>query len=160
MARKQADHNFSPQIDNRRARHDYHISDKLECGIQLLGSEVKSIRLGKVSLAEGYASFVGNTLVLNLLNVDIAHYPQAGKHQHEPRRPRRLLAHKRELQKLFDATGPKGVTLVPLAMYFVRGKVKVEIGLATGKHHYDKREDLKKKQADRDIQRAMTRKVL
>ncbi len=160
MARKHADHNFNPRIENRRARHDYFVTDKLECGIQLQGSEVKSIRLGKVSLAEGYASFAGNTLVLNLMNVDIALYPQAGEHQHEPKRPRKLLAHKRELQKLLDATGPKGVTLVPLAIYFVRGKVKVELGLATGKHHYDKREDIKKRESDRDIKRAMTRKIL
>jgi len=152
--------NLSPRIVNRRATHDYHISEKLETGIVLRGSEVKSIRQGKVSLAEGYAMVEPKTGELQLLNVDIAPYPQAGDDQHEPKRPRRLLAHKRQIDQLAGQTTAKGVTLVPLAMYFVRGKVKVEIGVGTGKKTHDKREDMKRKSADREIRRAMTRKVI
>ena len=161
MARKKkTEHNYAPRIANRRANHDYHIGDKLECGIVLRGSEVKSVRLGKVSLGEGYAAVDEKTMQLELHNVDIARYPHAGEHQHAPKRPRVLLAHKREVAKLIGQSSAKGTTLVPLAMYFVRGRVKVEIGVGTGKKQFDKRQDLKKQQSDRDIRRAMTRKVL
>lgn len=160
MARKKSPHNFEPRILNRRASHDYHISDKLECGIQLLGTEVKSIRHGKVSLAEGYVAVEPRGMTLQLFNIDIAHYPQAGPFQHDPKRTRTLLAHKREINSLYGKTTAKGVTLIPLAMYFVNGMCKVEIGVGIGKKQQDKRQDIRKKEADRDIRRAMTRKVL
>mgnify|MGYP005846900691 CR=1 FL=1 len=153
--------NLSPRIANRKAFHDYHISEKLEVGIVLVGSEVKSIRHSHVSLAEGFARVEPATSELMLFNVDIATYPQAGDRNHEPKRPRKLLAHKKQIDKLLTATAAKGSTLIPLAMYFSdRGIVKLEIGVATGKQHYDKREDLKKKADRRDIQRAMARKKL
>ena len=159
MAKKKND-NRSPRIVNRRAHHDYLISDKLEVGVVLRGSEVKSVRNGQVSLAEGFAK-VERSGELWLLNVDIAHYPQAGlADQHEPKRPRKLLAHRREILKLEGQTSSKGSTLIPLAMYFVRGKVKLEIGVASGKKHHDKRQDIRKREAEREIRRGMTRKVL
>ena len=157
---KKQKHNYAPRIFNRRATFDYHISDKLECGIKLLGTEVKAVRLGLVSLAEGYVAIDPKTEQLQLLNVDIAHYPQAGPIQHEPKRIRPLLAHKREIRSLFGKTTAKGVTLVPMAMYFVRGMAKLEVGVGTGKKQQDKRQDIRKAEADREIRRAMTRKIL
>lgn len=149
---------LSPRIANRRAMHDYHISEKLETGIKLTGTEVKSIRNGQVSLAEGFARIEPATHELMLFNVEIAHYPQAAEpFQHEPKRPRKLLAHRRQIKELETATSSKGLTLIPLAMYFVRGKVKVEIGVASGKKSFDKRQDAKKREADREIRRGMTR---
>lgn len=153
--------NYSPRIANRRALHDYHITDKLEVGIQLKGTEVKSVRHAQVSLAEGFALVDPRTMELYLHDVDIAHYPQAPPEgQHETKRPRKLLAHKREIENLFGKTTAKGVTLVPLAMYFKGGKVKLEIGLGTGKSHHDKRQDLKKREADKEIRKGMTRKFI
>ncbi|MEM6553243.1 MAG: SsrA-binding protein SmpB [Planctomycetota bacterium] len=152
--------NLEPRIANRRAKFDYAVTDKLECGIQLMGSEVKSVRLGQVSLAEGYAAVDPKTMTLTLHGVDIAHYPQAGPLQHETKRTRRLLAHRREIERLFGKTSAKGTTLIPLAMYFVRGRVKVELGVGTGKRQSDKRQDMKKRDADREIRQAMTRKII
>ncbi len=152
---------LSPRIVNRRARHDYHVVESLEVGIQLTGSEVKSIRNGQVSLAEGFARVDPNRMELFLLGVNIAHYTHAGpKTGHEPTRPRKLLAHKRQIASLLGQTANKGTTLVPLTMYFVRGKVKVELGVVRGKQSHDKRQDIKKRDADRDIRRAMTKKVI
>ena len=159
MAKKTA-HNYTPRIVNRRATHDYLVSDKLEVGVKLQGSEVKSVRLGHVSLAEGYVAIDPKKLTLQLFNVDIAHYPQAGPLQHDPKRVRTLLAHKREINSLLGKTSAKGVTLVPMAMYFVDGRIKLEIGVGVGKKHYDKRQDLKKAEADREMRRAMARQVL
>ena len=152
--------NLSPHIANRKALHDYFISDKLEVGIKLSGSEVKSIRNSQVSLAEGYARVDPNTMELYLHDVDIAMYPHAGVNQHSPKAPRKLLAHRREIEKLLGATTKKGTTLVPLSMYFKNGRVKLEIGVGEGKKVFDKRSDIKKKSADREIKRGMTRKVL
>lgn len=153
--------NFSPRIANRQAMRDYHISEKLEVGIQLTGSEVKSIREGRATLGEGYARVDTRTEELFLHDVHIAQYNHAhGANSHEPTRTRKLLAHKREIRKLANLTSAKGHTLVPLAMYFVRGKVKLEVGVGTGKKHFDKREDVKKREHQRDMQRAMTRKVI
>lgn len=151
---------LAPRIVNRKALHDYFISEKLEVGIKLSGSEVKSIRNSQVSLAEGYARVDPNTMELYLHDVDIAMYPHAGVNQHAPKAPRKLLAHRREIEKLFGATTKKGTTLVPLAMYFKDGRVKLEIGVGEGKKVFDKRTDIKKKSADREIKRGMTRKVL
>jgi len=149
---------LEPRIENRRAKRDYTITQTLECGIVLSGSEVKSVRHGRVSIAEGYASVDPDTMELWLNSVDIALYPQAGPLQHAPKNARKLLAHKREIQKLYGATTSKGVTLIPLAMYFKEGRIKVEIGIAEGRRHYDKRDNIKEKEMDRQMQRAMTRK--
>lgn len=153
-------HDFNPRIDNRRARHDYHIHEKLECGIVLMGSEVKAIRMGSVSLAEGFARVDSRDESLWLLNIDIGAYAQAGINQHAPKQPRKLLAHKREIRKLAGVLTQKKMTLVPLAMYFKNGRVKVEIGVAEGKQRHDKRQDIKKRDTERDIRRAMTKKRL
>ncbi|QDU34172.1 SsrA-binding protein [Poriferisphaera corsica] len=149
------------RIVNRRAYHDYHISDKLECGISLQGSEVKSIRDGQASIAEGYATVDEKELLLKLVNCEISKYPHAGVHQHEPKRVRTLLAHKKQIKQLANKTREKGVTIVPLAMYFTsRGIVKIEIGLGRGKRAHDKRHDIKERDADRSIRRAMTKRHL
>ncbi|MCC7146510.1 MAG: SsrA-binding protein SmpB [Phycisphaeraceae bacterium] len=149
-----------PRILNRKAHHDYHILEKIEVGIELAGSEVKSVRNGQVSLAEGFAHIEPATEELFLHNVHIGEYKQAGPLGHVPVHPRKLLAHKREIVRLLTQTDSKGLTLIPLAMYFVRGWAKVELGLAAGKKQHDKRQDLKSREADRAIRRAMTRKTL
>jgi SsrA-binding protein len=150
----------TPRITNRRAFHDYHIDERLECGIVLLGSEVKTLRQGRVSLAGGFARVEPNTNELWLHNVNFAHYDHAHpERQHDPLNKRKLLAHKRQIASLAQQTQAKGSTLIPLAMYFNdRGIAKVEIGVARGKAHHDKREDLKKKEANRAISRGMTRR--
>ena len=159
--RKKNKENLAPRIENRRAKRDYHLTGHLECGIVLQGSEVKSVRHARVSLAEGYAAVDPNTMELWLHNVDIALDPQAGPLQHVPKNARKLLCHKKEIKKLFGATTAKGVTLIPTAMYFNdAGMVKVEIAIAEGKRDYDKRDDIKKKEMDREAKRGMTRKVL
>ncbi len=157
---KAKSNNMSPRIVNRRAFHDYHISEKLEVGIVLRGSEVKSVRGGKVSLAEGFAQVDPRTLELFLINVDIGAYEQAGENQHEPKRVRKLLAHRRQIDQLLGKISSKGTTLVPLAMYFVRGMVKVEIGVGEGRRQQDKRQDMKKRDAEKEIRRAMTRRKI
>ena len=155
---KPTDEKLAPRILNRRATHDYHISDKLEVGIILRGSEVKSIRQGRVSLQEGFAMIDPNTLQLTLFNVEITPYDHAGPTtNHEGKRARGLLAHKRQILKLQKESLGKGSTIVPLAMYFVRGKVKLEIGVGVGKKEFDKRADIKKREADRAISRAMSK---
>ncbi len=138
---------------NRRAHHQYDILDSLECGVVLRGSEVKSLRAGKVSLEEAFARVKGGELWL--IGCDIATYPQANLMNHEPRRERKLLLRHRELRKFAEQAGHKGLTLVPLAMYFTRGIVKVKIAVGRGKQLHDKREKLKKDAARREIQRAL-----
>lgn len=148
-----------PRILNRKARHDYTIEESFEVGISLCGSEVKSIRAGGASLAEGYVRLEENPPGLFLHGVHIQEYAPAAGRQHAPTRPRRLLAHKREIIKLAAVVRQKGVTIVPLTMYFTRGKVKLEIGVARGKRKGDKREDLRKQDAQRDIDRAMSKRM-
>jgi len=138
---------------NRRARFEYEIIDQLECGIVLRGSEVKSLRDGKVSLEEAYARVTDGELWL--VGCDIAQYPQANLMNHEPRRTRKLLLHSRELRKFAESAEFKGLTLIPLAMYFTRGIVKVKIAVGRGKKLHDKREKLKKDTANREIQRQL-----
>jgi len=159
-SRKTSRTSFEPRIENRRARHDYHILERLECGIQLLGSEVKSVRQGHVSLGEGYARIDSDSMQMALVNVEIAHYREAGVNQHDPKRTRRLLAHRREIRQWQQKLTAQQATLVPLVMYFKQGRIKLEIGLAVGKRQHDKRETLKRRDADRDIRRAMTRRTL
>jgi SsrA-binding protein len=145
--------NLSPRIDNRKAFHDYFIEAKLECGIALLGSEVKSLRYGKAQINEAYARIEKGKLVLH--NAHIDPYTMGNAH-HEPLRERTLLAHKREVRKLEAEMKVKGTTLVPLAIYFKDGRAKVELGIARGKQQYDKRASIKKKEQDREMRRAMS----
>jgi len=159
MAAKKAKSSHEPTIENRRARHDYTITDTLECGIRLTGSEVKSVREGKVSLAEGYVRAIEHPVELLLYSVHIAEYPPAGKAaQHVPTRTRRLLAHAREIRKLARLTQQKGLTLVPLKMYFSKGKAKLLIGVAQGRKQHDQRRAIAEKQMKRDISRAMSQR--
>lgn len=156
MPRK--DHpNYSPRIANRRALHDYEISAKLECGVLLQGSEVKSLRQGKAQLQEAFAKIENGELVL--FNAHIDPYEKATlAWNHNPRRDRKLLVHKREIRKLESALRERGVTLIPLAIYFKNGLAKVEIGVAKGKQRYDKRAAIKKKEMDRELRRATTKR--
>ncbi|MGG6297178.1 SsrA-binding protein SmpB [Leptolyngbya sp. AN02str] len=142
--------------DNRQARFLYEILETFEAGIELRGTEVKSIRQGKVNLQDGYG------LIRNeeawLLNVHVSPHDTASQiFNHDPRRTRRLLLHKEEIRKLIGKIEQKGLTLVPLKLYMKRGHVKVSLALARGKKLHDKREDLKRKQAKREIERAMKR---
>ncbi|KDR93900.1 SsrA-binding protein [Peptoclostridium litorale DSM 5388] len=141
---------------NKKARHDYFIEEVYECGIELKGTEVKSIRAGRINLKEGFAS-VDNAEVF-LKQVHISPYEQGNIHNVDPVRVRKLLLHKHEIRKLIGAIKEKGYSLVPLSVYLKRGKVKVEIGLAKGKKLYDKRQDLAKKDAQRRIQRELSAK--
>lgn len=142
-------------VSNRRARHDYAIVDTYEAGLVLVGTEVKSLRAGKASLADAYASVDDGEVWLR--NLHIAEYEQGTWTNHEPRRSRKLLLHKGEISKLIGKTKESGLSLVPLSMYFKDGKVKVELALAKGKKAYDKRQDLAAKDAKREVQRAVGR---
>jgi SsrA-binding protein len=145
--------NLSPRIDNKRAFHEFFIEAKVECGIVLLGSEVKSLRYGKAQINEAFARIERGQLVLH--NAHIDPYSLGNAH-HEPLRERKLLVHKRELRRLENELKVKGTTLVPLAVYFLNGRAKVEIGVARGKQQFDKRATIKKKEQDRELRRAMT----
>ena len=140
---------------NRRARHDYQVLDTLECGIVLTGSEVKSLRLGHMSMEEAYGRLKGEEVWL--MGCDIQEYSYAHAMNHIPKRPRKLLLHRREIKKFAMQAMEKNLTLVPLKMYFNRGRAKVLMGICRGKKNYDKRESLKKKDMQRDIDRAMRR---
>lgn len=140
---------------NRRARHDYLVTETLECGIALVGSEVKSLRNGRMSLEEAYARTKDGEVWL--LGCDIPEYVQANRFNHEPKRPRKLLLHRREIKTFAARAKEKGLTLVPLKMYFKNGRAKVLLGLCRGKQTHDKRESLKKADAQRDMQRALRR---
>lgn len=156
MAGKDKHANFEPRITNRRAFHDYFIDAKIECGIVLMGSEVKSIRQGKAQLQESYARVDGGILWLYGCHIDP--YDQASIYNHEPKRDRKLLVHKRELKRLEGETQQKGVTLIPTAMYFKKGMVKIELGVAKGKQEHDKREAIRKKEQDRELRQVMSRR--
>jgi SsrA-binding protein len=142
-------------VSNRKARHDYAILDTYECGLVLVGTEVKSLREGKASLADAFATVDDGEVWLR--NVHIPEYTQGTWTNHMPRRTRKLLLHRREIEKLIGKTKESGLSLVPLSMYFKDGKVKVEIALAKGKKAYDKRQTLAKRDAQRDISKAMGR---
>ncbi len=144
----------SPRMVNRKARFDYHILEVLECGMALFGTEVKSLRAGQAKIDEAYVRVQGGELLL--VGANIAHYPHArGDLQHDPTRDRKLLVHRRQIAALEQHTRQKGKTIVPLAVYFKGGRAKCEIGLAVGKKFFDKRQDIKKRDAQRDMQRAM-----
>ncbi len=140
---------------NRRARHEYEILDTIEAGIVLLGPEVKSLRQAKVSLVDAYATVRRDELWL--LNVHISPYEQAGRENPNPRRERKLLAHRAEISKLAGQVAERGLTLVPLSLYFENGRAKVELGLARGKRRYDKRQAIRKREEDREIDRVLRR---
>lgn len=141
---------------NRKAYHDYHILDTFEAGIALTGSEIKSIRAGQVNLRDGYASIQeGETW---LMNTHIAPYHQANRENHEPRRTRKLLLHRREINRLTGKLQEKGLTLIPLKLYLRNNKAKVELGLGQGKKQYDKRASLKEKESSRQIARSVGRR--
>ncbi|MBI1372830.1 MAG: SsrA-binding protein SmpB [Phycisphaera sp.] len=150
---------MSPRIVNRKARFDYAIEQSLEVGIVLAGHEVKAVREGRVSLGEAFARVEPDTGELWIYNLDIGAYKHAPVVDHEPKRRRKLLAKKQQIATFATLTASKGATLVPLTMYFNdRGIAKIELAVARGKTHGDKRETLKKNDAKRDMQRAMTRK--
>lgn len=136
---------------NPKARHDYFIDDTIECGIELVGTEVKSVRLSKVNMKDSYALIKNGELFV--LGMHISPYEQGNIFNKDPLRTRKLLAHKKEIQKLIGMVKQKGVTLVPLSLYWVKNKIKLEIGIARGKKLYDKRQDIAKKDAERRIQR-------
>ncbi len=140
--------------ENRRARHDYHIEESIESGIVLTGSEIKSVRAGRVNLRGSYARVFNNEVFL--YDAHIAPYEQSGTYfNHDPMRPRKLLLHRREIRRLIGLVRQKGLTLVPLRIYFKGRRAKVELGIARGKKLYDKREDIAKRDAQRDIERAL-----
>jgi len=141
---------------NRRAFHDYFIDEHYEAGIVLTGTEVKSLRAGRASLTDSYASIDAGEVYLR--NLHIPEYSQGTWTNHEPRRTRKLLLHRGEIAKLIGRTRESGLTLVPLQLYFSDGKVKVELALARGKRDYDKRQDLAKRDAQREIARAAGRR--
>ena len=139
--------------ENRKARHDYHIHETYEAGLALTGTEVKSLRAGKANLKDSYAAIERGELFLH--NLHISPYEQGNRFNHEPLRVRKLLMHRYEINKLLGKIKEKGFTLVPLKLYFTRGKVKVELALTTGKKTYDKRHDLAEKDAKRDMDREL-----
>ncbi len=141
---------------NRRARHDYTIEDTVEAGLVLTGTEVKSLRAGRASLADGFGQITDGEAWLH--GVHIPEYTQGTWTNHEPRRTRKLLLHRKEIDKLASSVNERGLTLVPLSLYFSDGKVKIELALARGKRTYDKRQDLAKRDAAREVERALRRR--
>ena len=137
---------------NKNARHDYFVNDTYEAGIELFGTEVKSIRAGKVNLKDSFCRIDQGELFA--YGVHVSPYEQGNIFNKDPMRPKRLLMHKKEILKLFGLVGQKGYTLIPLSLYFSGSKVKVEVGLCVGKKLYDKRDSDAERQANRDIERA------
>lgn len=141
---------------NRRARHDYAIEDVVEAGLVLTGTEVKSLREGRANLTDGYGQITDSEAWLH--NVFIPEYTQGTWTNHEPRRTRKLLLHRREIDRLAVSIRERGLTLVPLSLYFSDGKAKIELGLARGKRTYDKRHELAKRDAAREVERELRRR--
>ena len=138
---------------NKKARFDYEISDRFEAGMVLTGSEVKSLRMGKANLTDSFAKI--NNGEVWLMSCHISPYPFSSYNNHEPLRPRKLLLHKREIQRLAGKINEQGYSLIPLALYFKEGKVKVDLALARGKKKHDKRESIKRRDQEREIERAL-----
>lgn len=141
--------------DNKKARFDYHIVETFEAGIVLTGSEIKSIRAGQVQLKDSYISFQGDEAFLQ--NAHIAEYKNSSYNNHTPERLRKILLHRRELEEIYGALREKGLSCVPLKMYFKEGRVKVEIALVKGKKLHDKREAIKKKDVSNQLRRTVQR---
>ncbi|MEM1329915.1 MAG: SsrA-binding protein SmpB [Planctomycetota bacterium] len=148
-----------PVIENRRARHDYAIGDTLEVGLKLHGSEVKAVRSGRISLQEGYVVATESPVGLFLHSVTVGDYQPAGPFGHTGDRPRVLLAHKREILKLARQTQQKGLTIVPLKLYWKNGMAKLEIGVGEGRNRQDKRDAIAEREHKRDMERAMSRRM-
>lgn len=153
---KDKSESFKIVSDNRQARHEYEILEAFEAGIELRGTEVKSIRAGKVNLRDGFALVRDGEVFL--LNVHVSPHETTNQvFNHDPRRTRKLLLHRQEIRKLIGKVEQQGLTLVPLKMYLKKGRVKVDLALVRGKKLHDKREDLKRRQDQRDMERAMKR---
>jgi SsrA-binding protein len=150
------DKNVKVVATNRKAGHEFFLLDRFEAGIALQGSEIKSVRAGQISLAEAYVRVDGKEAWLE--DAHIAPYEQAGPFNHEPRRPRRLLLHRREIRELWDVVRQKGMTIVPTRVYLNNGRAKLEIAVAKGKKLYDKREAIAKRDAEREIERDFHRR--
>lgn len=142
-----------PIAQNRKASHDYSIEETYEAGIVLKGTEIKSIRASRVSINEAHVRIMNGEAII--INMNIAHYEQGNRYNHEPDRSRKLLMHRKQIDKLIGLTQQQGYALVPLKVYIKNGFAKVLIGLGKGKKKYDKREDLKRKQMKRDVARAI-----
>lgn len=153
MAKEETTDEIESIARNKRARHDYEIIDTWETGVVLTGTEVKALREGKANLTDSFGVVKDGEVFL--LNLYIGAYGQGNTFNHEPTRTRKLLLHRREIRRLIGAVERQGLTLVPLDLYFLRGRVKARLALVRGKQQHDKREDLKKKDADREIARAM-----
>ena len=139
--------------DNRKAQHDFHLLETFEAGVALVGTEVKAIREGRVNLRDSFARVDGGEIFVH--NVHIGAYSSRGYADHEPLRPRKLLLHRREIEKLIGKTTERGMTMVPVRMYFKNGRVKVAISLAKGKKDYDRRETIKRREIDRETRAAV-----
>ena len=148
--RKQAERIIA---DNRKARHDFHLIETFEAGLALVGTEVKAIREGRVNLRDSFAKIQGGEVFVH--NVHIGAYTSRGYADHEPLRPRKLLLHKQEIRKLIGKTTEKGMTIVPVRMYFKDGRVKLAISLAKGKKDYDRRETIKRRETERETRTAI-----
>lgn len=142
--------------DNRKARHEYFLMDRIEAGMVLTGSEVKSARNGKIQLADAYGAIKNNELYL--MNAHISAYEPANRENHDPTRPRKLLAHRREINKLIGKTREKGLTLIATKIYLKKGRIKCELALAKGKKLYDKRATIRKREADAEARAAIGRR--
>jgi SsrA-binding protein len=153
---KKPDDELVVLVRNKKARHDYAIDDSYECGMVLVGSEVKSLRERAGSLLDAYAEIRSNEVWL--LNCDIAKYPWANQFNHDPLRPRKLLLHKAEIKKIATKVREKGFTLIPLEIYSKQGKIKIEIALAKGKREYEKRDTQRAREAQREIDRGSSRR--
>jgi len=151
MAAKQK--GFKPVVDNRRARHEYHINENYEAGLVLVGTEVKSLRMGRANLQDAYAVVRDGEVWVN--NFHISHYEKGHQFNHDPMRPKKLLLHRREINRLQALQREKGFTLIPLKIYFKDGRAKMDLAVAVGKKLYDKRQDIAGRDAKRDMERAM-----
>ncbi|KRK48099.1 SsrA-binding protein SmpB [Secundilactobacillus kimchicus] len=153
MAKRKAPNDANVMAQNKKARHDYQILETYEAGLVLTGTEIKSIRDRRINLQDGFAQIRNGEAWL--MNVHISEYAQGNQFNHDPLRNRKLLLHKKEIGKLVGATQDKGITIVPLRVYIKNGVAKVLLGVAKGKHEYDKRETIKKRDQDRQIARAL-----
>lgn len=142
-----------PLAQNRKASHDYYILDTIEAGVALTGTEIKSVRAGRINLKDGFAQIKNGEAWL--MNVHISEYTQGNRFNHDPLRNRKLLLHKKQIVRLANETSGKGITLVPLKVYLKNGFAKVLIGVAQGKHSYDKRETIKRRDQEREIRRTL-----
>jgi SsrA-binding protein len=151
-----ADSNERVICQNRKAQHNYQVLESMECGVILVGSEVKSLREGRISLDESYARVKDNEVWL--IGCDIPEYTDASRFNHKPKRPRKLLLHRREIKRFAERATEKGLTLVPLRLYFTAGKAKLLLGLCKGKAKHDKRQAMKSAEAKREIARQMLKR--